>query len=305
MTKVSISEQDKTSWRHRHSLRALPTQWHSEALTSAICRYLNSGIPVLLATSDHVRVIVGYVRNMHLSGQESPGQDPHRVEHFILNDDREGPYRILHLQDLFGESDQDDVLIFTPPPALILSADNAEVLGASRVETEVSRALTIPDISAERRDAFTVLSKRMHDEGDIAVRTFAMEGNLFKQSFLKRCGDDPSACALVATCRLPKYVWVCELVDRKVRDAASTDPVVRMVVGEVVIDATAADPATADVLLMHLPSLVAVHDTQYGEVIDAECRLDVRYPSARWAQNDAYLNEITVAQLLKTSGMVG
>ena len=50
-----------------------------------VCRYLNSGIPVTIATRTHAFVLVGYGRSRDSDGNSQL--------HFIRHDDEVGPYR--------------------------------------------------------------------------------------------------------------------------------------------------------------------------------------------------------------------
>ncbi len=58
-----------------------------ESVPRVLCRYLNSGIPVTIATRSHAFVLVGYGR--------SRDNDDKELLHFVRHDDEVGPYRVV------------------------------------------------------------------------------------------------------------------------------------------------------------------------------------------------------------------
>lgn len=293
---------DQASWRHRRELVASgqPNTWHLEAFTTSVCRYLNSGLPVLLAVGDHVRVICGYLRNRELVRGRARmlSQDPSRVENFILNDDGKGPYQIEHVEDLVGNDDQ-DMLIFPTPPGLILGGQEAEVIGAAFVQELLFTLLSGDKISAHQRQSLGWLEASL-SESELALRTYMAEGNLFKRSFALRCSEDILASRLVPACRLPRYVWVCEIIDRRLRhaDGALAD---KSVVGQIVIDGSAVHASRAEVLVSHLPGWLGLRDQLHKVDADYPCEALV-CSSGRWGHQQDNLDDGNVAIVSKTAG---
>lgn len=67
-----------------------------ETVPMVVCRYLNSGLPVTIATRTHAFVLVGYSRSKDRSGRP--------LIHFLRHDDETGPYQLVeHWQlDQYG-----------------------------------------------------------------------------------------------------------------------------------------------------------------------------------------------------------
>lgn len=112
----SLEVTDRQAWYHRPGLRhKRAVAWHREAFTTTICRYLNSGLPVLLAQGDHVEVLCGYLRDSHLSHASSQAPTG-EVASLISCDDQEGPYVLRSVDALLRDTTSDSLLI-TPCPA--------------------------------------------------------------------------------------------------------------------------------------------------------------------------------------------
>jgi hypothetical protein len=101
----------------------------------------------------------------------------------------------------------------------------------------------------------------------IALRTYATTGTVYKSKFGFRCSNagnavhpDPTALRTIREFPFPKFIWVVELMDRRVRDLRSGQP---PVVGEIIVDASVT-PTDPDVLLIHLPGVfVYGHPRQF------------------------------------------
>lgn len=80
--------------------------WFRENLTSTVCRYINSGMPVILAREDreHTQVVCGYLRDEDLrkpAVRDSQLRKLHSdVASFIVSDDQRGPYEEVAADEL-------------------------------------------------------------------------------------------------------------------------------------------------------------------------------------------------------------
>lgn len=175
-----------------------------QSLQSIACRYLNGGLPVIVAGRGHAWVLVGYRRN-----HES--DDP-RIE-FIRQDDETGPYQVV------ADFNSDDYspwrfLIVPLPPKLYVPGEEAEVVGRLWLE------------AAFKRDGLD-LDLEKH-----ALRTTAMLSNEFKAGLEGR-GIPAGQATTLRRASMSRWIWVVEVVDRDLRGKSQP-----AVIGEVIVDAT-------------------------------------------------------------------
>lgn len=193
-----------------------------EDLFSIACRYLNSGLPVIVAGGNHAWVLVGYRRVRTAAGVT--------IE-FIRQNDRAAPYQVV-ANPFTDHPDYRpwDYLVVPLPKKLYVSGERAE--GAAR--TKVWETLH-QSAKADERALLDQLSRH-----ELKFRSTALLSNDFKRS--TSADGRPMSPALAAAYEwmpMPRWVWVVELVDATAYDAG--DP---SVLGEVIIDAT---DHTADV----------------------------------------------------------
>jgi hypothetical protein len=288
LTKVlSMTDSREVLWSDRKAIHLNPNghDWHRERFTSAIARYLNSGLPVLLAAGDHVRLICGYLRKSQLVSSEMDSVDSGRIEidsgrieMFIIHDDGTGPYQLVSVVDCLGfATAPEDLLVVPLPPGLNLPGDAAEDLGVGTIDQVLPKiADHLTELGAKNAPPLAALAAGLHSM-KYAVRSFACDSNDFKASFAARC-PDPEARSILSLTPLPKYVWVVEIVERMERIQGHSP-----VVGEVVIDATSPTGKDATALFIHFPGWVAMNDRISGEEFDFACSSET-YDSGRWAQ---------------------
>ena len=90
-----------------------------QSLQSIACRYLNGGMPVIVAGRGHAWVLVGYTR-------EHETVDPRIV--FIRQDDETGPYQVVPDFN-FDTYSPWQYLIVPLPPKLYVPGEEAEAVG--------------------------------------------------------------------------------------------------------------------------------------------------------------------------------
>ena len=255
--------------------------WLEENFTSAVARYLNSGLPVLIATTDgeagpHVMVACGYIRSSALrDGTVATGDDP--VVALIVNDDARGPYTIQMVGELLLEMTSDDPIIVPLPPGVYLRGQVAELFGADSLH---DAAAMVENSALGSQVSRSAASKVLFDlkTRQLASRSYLAESGEFKASFAMRC-QDHSARRIVALASLPRYIWVVEVIDRRLRSAR---PQLHPVIGEVILDASAVSLATSEVVLLHIPGYIASLNRRTGAQLKAECASTAPYPSGRW-----------------------
>lgn len=187
-----------------------------EDLFTVSCRYLNSGLPVIVAGGNHAWVLVGYRRVQTETGVQT---------HFIRQNDQTTPYEVV--ENPFTDHSKYrpwDYLVVPLPKKLYVSGERAERAARARIEETLSQSSG----AAERE-----LLERLKDHR-VKLRSTAVLSNQFKKR--TQAPERPMTTALAAAYQwmpLPRWVWVVELVDGPLYDGGQAS-----VLGEVIIDAT-------------------------------------------------------------------
>jgi len=204
-----------------------PAGWWDTRMISIICRYLNSGFPVLIGAQDHAFVLVGWRRN-----EEGQVQ-------FIACDDRIGPYEVIPSPFEHYMTPWDSIMI-PLPPKVYLSAEAAEGRAHEFFRSFVEQVDELREIEAELAD------------GRIVLRTALRTGARYKREVSDLTRSEETLRAL-RHARLPHWVWIVEAHRPELceRDEAC-------VVAAAVLDSTAFDvEPPLDVLA--LPGMVIVY----------------------------------------------
>jgi hypothetical protein len=230
--------------------RQLPDE---ETAESIACRYLNSGLPVMLLSgggrhTGHAQVLIGY------------GRDREGLV-FIHHDDQRGPYlELRRLPDPLadgadepatdapeeadenadpddeGEADADrwHALVVPLPGRIYLSGEVAEKTGKHIFQTEVARHVELRTESEPHDPGIAALEGGFGD-GSLRVRSYLTEASDYKRALRGR-GLPEDALQLHLNTNTSHWLWVIELQDRQLAERGR-----RCVVGEIVIDATSDD----------------------------------------------------------------
>jgi hypothetical protein len=299
----------------RNDEERLIRAWTTENLGTTVCRYLNSGLPVILAEDlrEHTRVICGYLRRGEYAPEShaatgsdgSPAHnDPNGVSAFILQDDQDDPYTIEAVDEIVeaAASSRDGgsglTLVVPLPRGLWMSGETAERHGAAVFEHFIPQrlqALTPWCISSEVPGELQVEYEALYShlyrairEGSRtqALRTYVASSSAFKIGFSQRVNDTAAAETLGFT-RLPKFVWVVELIERSIRNSRKDANYVN---GTVVLDASivedAKDPEKfGSPLFLHIRGQAAGIG-RYRKPSWKRTRLDP-YASGRWSPTQA------------------
>jgi len=239
--------------------QVLPGGMWDTRLFGTVCRYLNSGLPVLVATKDHAFVLCGYRRRPRANDRDW-------IE-FIRQDDQRGPY--LNVDNVFNDSAASGhsygpwrILIVPLPEKLWLPPEPAEGVGSRLME----RVATV-NVKAVP-DAKTLLD--IIASGTIAFRTYATAANDFKEKCLGRLPNELTREYRLA--RFSRLIWVVEAIDKAARDRGEGSHVL----GEAIFDATSSEYAPAP-LAVHVPGLAWLVSTT-GSLREVRCAPD-RYSS--------------------------
>lgn len=205
------------------------------------CRYLNSGIPVLVGTGEHAFVLVGYARE-HRNNKED-------WIRFVRHDDQRGPY--LSVDDLFNDEHNGyrytpwECLIVPLPDKIWLPPEPAEGMGGLLLDAAAK------SIVAKVPDAQPLID--LASKGRLALRTYIAPANRFKQQLAGRVDDVVLREYRLA--RWSRYVVVVEAVDRDLRASGSPS-----VIGEAIFDATSTD-RLPEWLSLHVPGALWIRSS--------------------------------------------
>jgi hypothetical protein len=197
-----------------YPLRHLPAGENTERV---ICRYLNSGLPVTVATGSHAFVLVGYDRRFDADGSSTL--------HFIRHDDEVGPYQSVDWRlDTYGPW---EYAIVPLPEKVYLPGEDAEAIGAHRIRDSLDRS--------QHPGARELVARLSEDPSPLTFRSTVVLSNEYKARFTPASGYPDAVSAAFRLMQMSRYVWVVELIDR---DAWHSRDVEKCVLAEAVIDAT-------------------------------------------------------------------
>lgn len=186
-----------------------------------LCRYINSQMPPVVYSKGHAWVVVGYRRN---------GLGHDNIE-LYRHDDQAGPY--LQINSPFADEGEADkylpwkAAIPPLPQKVYLTGERAELIGAQRAHR------------LSKRHGNENLATKAYHEKNLMLRTYAIDAQLFKEAAQGRL-PEPLA-SLYRMAHWPRWVWVVEMIDRNRLASGKID----VVLGEVVIDATASNFSTS------------------------------------------------------------
>jgi hypothetical protein len=212
-------------------------------LHGMICRYVNSSLPPIVISTTHAWVVVGYSRRGTL-------KEP--LIHLWRHDDARGPY--IEVPDPWNEPAQEHqpwLTVYLPLlPKAFVDAERAEVVGRAFISQVAQVSSIFTGTTLE------VAANRQEDYDRHTCRTYLVRSSVFKQGLSNRGVPERLAAALRLSA-MPRYIWVIEVVDRKLRREGKPD-----VIGEVVLDATLtqfeplSDPAT--VMCLHVDNFAFI-----------------------------------------------
>lgn len=258
---------------------------------SSIIRYLDSGVPVIVAMADigagvgHAITAVGFVESRGGAVGDSQSYDTF-VRALIVHDDQRGPYRLMPLRQsditalptnrLLTEGDKvltvEDVVthMFVPlPMRVFLRADRADTVSGDYLESFVAilgkqmlerLADEAEDVSAVETFFDLVRTKRL------IRRTYLTSAGRYRHHLAKSDLDEDIKAELI-TRSLPHFIWVTELISPD--EAAAEGDDARRVIGHMVVNATSSTDPNSDLLLVHMPRMI-IHRDLDGSLVDEE-----------------------------------
>lgn len=228
-----------------YDLRDLSMLPDGESLYTIACRYLNSGLPVVVAGGGHAFVLVGYRRLPQTDSEHA------KIE-FIRQDDQLGTYQIVDTPDLDPWRPW-QYLIIPLPRKVYVSGETAETVAKSRLEQA---------LGGSKDPAAAELLARIRDK-TVVFRSSVMPSNTFKEELGDR-NATPDVIAAYQWAQMSRWVWIIEAVDHEAWNAGDA-----CVEAEVVVDAT--DHAGAPgPIAWRLPDRIVVADPDWGSLSQRE-----------------------------------
>lgn len=299
---------------HRKSVESQSSDaaWRAN-IGAHICRYLNSGLPVVVTVPRHAVLVCGYLRGRHLDdaatlatyplglssyqtwGESKPAKyDPDDVAAFIVQDDQRGPYTLVsveHLRALAQDQERDMMAVVARPHGQWLSGHEAEGAGWLTFVNQLDKIRAKPDqflpaapkgaeaarsaFVAKLKTALDDLALLLHDH-QLSLRSYVTTSTEYKRSFAVMRKEDHHAREVVGLARLPEFVWIVEILERARR--MDTTPVM----AEVVLDASGPTKRDASALILVLPGLISLYEPDWGEKrLTRACRIE-SMDSGRW-----------------------
>ncbi|MET0304764.1 MAG: hypothetical protein ABW196_00870 [Solirubrobacterales bacterium] len=207
-------------------------------MNSIICRYLNSGFPVLIGAEEHAFVLVGWRRD-----------DEGQVQ-FIGCDDRVGPYEVISSPFEHYMKPWESIMI-PLPPKVYLSGESAE--------GRAHEVLTSFAEQAEQAEELRHIGEGLAD-GSIELRSTLRTCAAYKRDIGDLTRSEATRSAL-RHARLPHWIWVVEAHKKDL--CAKGKP---CVVAAAVLDSTAFGvKPPLDILAM--PGMVTVYPPDEGKVV--------------------------------------
>jgi hypothetical protein len=222
----------------------LPPGCWDTRIFSIICRYLNSGFPVIALTGDHAIVLVGWF------------QDGDMIR-FLACDDQGAPYEVI--ESPFTDTRAPWLALMVPlPPKVMMSGERAE----NRAYYDLQLIGNNPKAPASWQQLTARLTATPKG---VSLRTFLRDVNTYKLQVTSQ-GRDADAVKLLRLGRLPHYVWVVEAQDRAPRERGAP-----CVLAEILYDPHSSehrhrDPTT---VATSLPGLTVVNSPDGGTTVHA------------------------------------
>lgn len=223
-------------------------------------RYIESGLPVIFGTANHVLVGVGYKYDSAIHASIAI----ERVSSFYVHNDNMGPYIEMPVFGPVSDTltfDEIQFIIVVVPKEATLSGEEAERVAVSDIELHLSRGPygdkpTLKDVLCAYRPEFVAPLQ------DLEYRTYLHRSVDFQRELRVDVANgrfDPTVADKLMQLDYPKFVWITEASASEFLNCSSkTD---RKCIGRVIVDSTA--PAlTRSVIASHFADVLILNDRQ-------------------------------------------
>ena len=234
-----------------------------------ICRYVDSGIPVILGLFDqeeigHAVTVVGYRLRRVPKNLASAYGLSHGVccKSFIVQDDARGPYREINVRGGGGDwtiNGNVFFIIIPVPDRVYLRAEVAELIVRPTLSGFSSDWTWFSGELAKNAPNSVPYGQQLVDainNNDVVLRTYLATGARYKQRLVAgNLHNDIKN--IIVRHKLPRLVWVVEYCAKQ--SLNTTVPGKRLVLGHTLLDATSSRYEEAR-LLMHFPGYLQIID---------------------------------------------
>jgi hypothetical protein len=220
-----------------------PGRWDTR-IFSIVCRYLNSGFPVIVLSEEHAIVLVGWFREGDMI-------------RFLACDDQGAPYELVD-SPFTGTRAPWLALMVPLPPKVMMSGERAE----NRAHWDLQLIGSNPKAPASWQGLNAHLNATPKG---VSLRTFLRDVNSYKEE-LSSQGRDADAVKVLRLGRLPRYVWVVEAQDRALREGGEP-----CVLAEILYDPHSSEHRHRDprTVAISLPGLTVVNSPDGGGPVPA------------------------------------
>lgn len=185
-------------------------------------RYLDSCIPVIVATATHTFLLVGYIN------------EPGNRTTFICQDDEVGPYQTRMMPHSRRSADQWLFLVVPlPPDRLYVPAERAEAVAETRLADDIAKGASLSGYSSQPEECEHLRKALSARRSPLKFVTSAARAREFKRTLIALRGYPEALGREYMRIPMPKWVWVTELVDRERFEMGKP-----CVVAEALIDST-------------------------------------------------------------------
>ncbi len=250
---------------------------------SQIVRYLDSGLPVILAMDkiEHAITAIGYVE---VEGSALRGGQTYDVfvRALIVHDDQRGPYRLmpistddidvlprdrllLHYDKVLNVTDFVSHMFVPLPPRVYLRADRADTVAQDFLRGQAEKLASVYVSALGREKLAGLRVKEFFDavlNNQIVRRTYLTSAARYRHHLAKNTTSDRIKRQLLSR-TLPHFIWVTELMEPSAVQTEPGGP--RSIVGHLVTNATSSSDPDSDLLLAHMPHIVVHRDLDATE----------------------------------------
>jgi hypothetical protein len=280
-----VPEKDKKRRKRSGDQESLDnaSTYSAQLAAAAIVRYLDSGLPVVVALADmgqsvgHAITAVGFVEDAGGPCRAGTTYDCF-VRALIVHDDQRGPYRVMpltkadipHLPKERLLTQGQDVLtvdtvthMFVPlPPRVFLRADRVDTVSRDFLEQYVDQAGSkmverITEVCGA--DAATTVANfhNVVSSRKLIRRTYLTSAGRYRHHLSNSdLSNDVKAELVIRS--MPHFVWITELIDPAGSNTASGRA--RTIVGHMLLNAISSTDPNSDLLAVHLPHVVVHRD---------------------------------------------
>lgn len=216
---------------------------YKKSFNHLLYTYIESGIPVLAATRDHVVVVLGH-RSDFSKAPRRRKQVPSSFFNmgFLINDDTRMPYQNLLLSSGSVNLPLDSEYGLDKIESFIAPLPEKVFLAAEHHQKVVEKLLSNPVFGLNANSPILSVAQ-------LVTRSFLTTGRSFKRKLLSRSMGHPSVVDTYRALPMPRFIWVTEL------SIVADFP--EKTLGEVIWDATRNEHEVDGWIAVHYPEFLA------------------------------------------------